>query len=636
MAVAGLACRTLGVLGLSGLLAACALAPPVAVAPIGALQPAADLNPDPRVLEVNLVADWAQVDLAGDGQLARVYSFNGLTPGPELRLRVGDRAIVHFTNRLPEPMTIHWHGIELDNANDGTLVTQNPVRTGETFTYEFVVPRPGIFWYHPHAMPTNAEFKGLYGPLIVESSAEEKLRLAEVLPPREHTRTLVLADITVCKAPGSNDAATFAPDPGRAWAFTDSIGPFPGNTAVPTPRDLCETPRDRDGKPLDTGPLAAGEIPNVKPEKLCGPRRPCRVNEGQLVLANGRMAAPRAGTPEQPGALPADAAAVAVRPGEGWRLQLVNAAVSRYFRLLLTDQSGRMVPLYRVGGEGGLLDRVRVEGGRQGQLDTLYDTGEIVLASADRADVVFRVPAGRPGEVLTLWTLDYQRYGTTEYPFGYGGLPSVPVAHFRIAGEPASPGFRVAEGDPLLTHPLVNEPVEDIRAGADTASLVDPRSLAPPQPGSVNPEVLFTVVGLRESIDGIHGTALEGGGRDYREIPHIPTSRYARVGDVLTFRIRNGTQMHHPIHLHGFSFQPVRMLDTNGDTLYEYDYAEFVDTVDVPSTNILEFRVRLDDRPQLSDGGPGGARGRWLFHCHIFNHTALGMITELVVLDAAP
>ncbi|MDJ0928561.1 MAG: multicopper oxidase domain-containing protein [Gammaproteobacteria bacterium] len=600
---------------------------------VGNLRAAVDLHPDPRVLEVELVAQMARLDLTGDGLFANVYSFNGLTPGPELRLQVGDEVIVHFTNRLPDPMSIHWHGIELDNPNDGTMVTQNPVHTGESFTYRFKVPRPGVFWYHPHAMPTNAEFKGLYGPLIVEDPHETTLRAAAVLPTQ--SQTLVLSDITVCKAPGDNDATTFAPNPKRAWAFTDSIGPFPGNTAYPTPRDLCETPRGRDGESLDTGPLAAGDIPNVKPEKRCGPRIPCRVNEGQLVLTNGRVASPRAGTPEQPASLSRTAAAVPVRAGSGQRLQLINAAVSRYFRLRLTDQQGRLVPLYRIGGEGGLLDAARVEGGMQGQLDTLFTRGEIVLGSADRSDVVFRVPDGQPGDVLTLWTLDYQRYGTTEYPFGYGGLPTVPVAHFRITDRSRNaPAFTIASGTPLRTHPDVSDPVESIKDLPVTATLADPGSLTPPRPGSDNPELLFTVVGLRESIDGIHGTPLEGGEGDYRDIPHIPSSRFARVGDLLDIRIRNGTQMHHPIHLHGFSFQPVRMLDTNGNTVYEYDYNEFVDTVDVPSTKILEFRVRLDDRPMIEDGSAGGALGRWLFHCHIFNHAAIGMITELVVLDA--
>ena len=163
--------------------------------------------------------------------------------------------------------------------------------------------------------------------------------------------------------------------------------------------------------------------------------------------------------------------------------------------------------------------------------------------------------------------------------------------------------------------------------------MLDPAKLEPPRPGTANEELLFTIVGLRESIDGVHGTALEGADRDFREIPHVPSSRFARVGDLLEITIRNGTQMHHPIHLHGFSFQPIRLEDSLGDIVYQYDYNEFVDTADVPSTNKLVFRVRLDDRPMFDGAVSGGSLGRWLFHCHIFNHASIGMITELVVLE---
>ena len=593
-----------------------------------------DLNSDPDILEINLVAEIRPVALNTEGPVANMYTFNGGTPGPELRLEVGDTLVVHFTNLLPEPTAIHWHGIELDNANDGTTVTQDPVKTGETFDYRFKLVRPGVFWYHPHAMPTNPEFKGLYGPLIVDDPAEQKLIEAGVLPPPDATRTFMLADTTVCKAPGQNDPVTFEPGAQVPWVFSESIGPFPGLVAYPSPVDLCENPRDIHGELLRTGPLAVGEIPNIQPPTHCGAKFPCRVNEGQLVLTNGQVASPRGGTPASPGVLRGDQTAMEVTAGGGVRLRLLNAAVSRYFRLLLTTPDGTKIPLYRIGGQGGLLDAVRLEGGTLGTLNTKYSDGELVLGVAERADVMFRVPEGITGEVLTLWTQDYQHYGTAVYPFGYGGLPTVPVAHFRVKeSQPGRRNFQVAAGDPLRTHATVATPVADIKAESTLAELIDPGQLSPAQPGTPDPEILFTIVGLRETIDGIQGIGLEGGGQPFREIPHIPSSRYARLGDLLELRVRNGTQMHHPIHLHGFSFQPVRMEDPDGNVVYEYDYNEFVDTVDVPATTTLVYRVHLEDRPMM-DGSPGGGLGRWLYHCHIFNHSGLGMITELVVLPA--
>jgi FtsP/CotA-like multicopper oxidase with cupredoxin domain len=231
-------CRLTRVLGLIvvGMLAL-TRAPLMAAGGLGNLPTAVDLNPDPDIFETNLVAQEAEVDL-GNGLIAQAQTFNGTVPGPEFNLKLGDRVIVHFTNLLPEPSSIHWHGIELDNESDGTGITQNPVLTGQTFTYRFIVPRPGIFFYHSHIAPTNPSFKGYYGSIIVEDPAEQKLIAQKVLPNQGHTMTLVLGDTTVCKAAGSNDAATFPIDPTLPWVGTEELPgnpTFPGLTAAADP-----------------------------------------------------------------------------------------------------------------------------------------------------------------------------------------------------------------------------------------------------------------------------------------------------------------------------------------------------------------------------------------------------------------
>jgi FtsP/CotA-like multicopper oxidase with cupredoxin domain len=636
MSTRGFACLVLGI----------GLASPALAAGPATLRPLVDTNPDPRIIETTLVAEEKAVDLDGQGLKARMYTFNGGTPGPEFRAKVGDRVIVHFTNNIAEPLMVHWHGIELHNASDGTTLTQNPLRKGETYTYDFIVPRAGVFWYHSHRAPTNPEFRGMYGAFIVTDDADATLVRRRVLPDAAHTRTLVLGDTTVCKAPGHNDAATFPADPAVPWSFTRAgLGRFPGNAAYPTPRDLCEDPRDEHGMPTGAGPLPAGAVPNVQPSMTCGVNPKCRVNEGQLVLVNGRVPTPRAGSPDAPGALVMKDAAWPLKAGEAVRLRLVNSAVSRFFRLRLTDAKGALVPILRIGGQGGLLDTARLEGGTAGQVDLKYERGELVLAPSERADVVLVMPDAAPGDILTLWTEDFSHYGTNEYPYGYGGLPSVPVAHFRIAGRATGrERSTLAAGSPLRTHPAVNSPVASLKALPVTAHLLDPATFTPPLPGSAKEELLLTVLGLRESIDGVHATSLHGtgdpyaAGYDYRKLPHVATSRYARVGDLLELTFRNGTQQHHPLHLHGFSFQPLRLLDTQGRTVYEYDYNEFVDSIDIPDLRSVVVRVRLDDRTGPDRRTSGGAVGRWFIHCHIFNHAELGMMTELVVLprEAGP
>src|SRR5688500_7711036 len=110
---------------------------------------ASDADPAPNVLETTLTTDETDVEIGG-GVTAKAQTFNGTIPGPTFQLNVGDQVVVHFRINLEHASGIHWHGIELPNGMDGTPFTQNMVPPGGEFLYEFEVPRPGIYWYHPH------------------------------------------------------------------------------------------------------------------------------------------------------------------------------------------------------------------------------------------------------------------------------------------------------------------------------------------------------------------------------------------------------------------------------------------------------------------------------------------------------
>jgi FtsP/CotA-like multicopper oxidase with cupredoxin domain len=612
----------------------------------GNLPEAGDINPDPNIFETFLVAMESPVDL-GNGVTATTMTFNGIVPGPLIRVKVGDKIIVHFTNNLPIPASIHWHGIELTNRSDGTGITQDPVPTGGTFTYDFIVPRQGIFFYHSHIAPTNPEFKGYYGPLIVEDPNEQKLIAKQVIPNRGNTKTLIIGDTTVCKGEGLNDAVTFPADANLPWAFNpDGTGgpPFPGwpaDTPISTPTELCDTPLDEHGHFVTPAvALPAGAIPNIQPTPDCGGTEPgCQTGEGQLLLVNGRVPAARGGFPGNPGALAANARTINVKAGDGIRLQLGSAATIRYLRLRLTCPSAtpcveglldNQIPLFRIGGQGGLLDSVRLEGGTQGTLNTQYAPGEILLPVASREDIVFVVPSVAQGQVLTLWTLDYPRTG--------GGatvpLPTVPVAHFKVVGATSKNArFAIAAGDPLRTHPAVNYPTESLKS-APVDALLDSSLFAPPELGSPDPTIKLTA-GAKPSINGTTNFIFDEGPTPpdlFTDVPHVTESRWATVGTLLELTIFNDTAAHHPWHPHGFSIQPVKFTDAGGATLFTHPYNEFVDVVDIPPHTKLVYRVRLDDRPLDFNTPTGGAVGRWAMHCHIFFHAALGMITELVAI----
>jgi len=115
------------------------------------------------------------------GQAVSGYGFNRQVPGPTIEADVGDTLVVELTNGLPEPTSIHWHGLRVPADMDGTQLVQQPVLPGETFEYRFVLPDAGTFWYHPHTNETVQLEKGLYGALLVRGHDEPQLDAERVL-----------------------------------------------------------------------------------------------------------------------------------------------------------------------------------------------------------------------------------------------------------------------------------------------------------------------------------------------------------------------------------------------------------------------------------------------------------------------
>ena len=144
----------------------------------------------PRAAEpiIELTAQVSRQKLYGeDNPDSELWSFNGSSPGPEIRVRQGDRVRVRLINELPQPTSIHWHGIRIANAMDGVAgLTQKPVPPGATFEYDFEVPDAGTYWYHAHNRSWEQVARGLYGALIVEEDEKSVARSSDV--------TLVLDD----------------------------------------------------------------------------------------------------------------------------------------------------------------------------------------------------------------------------------------------------------------------------------------------------------------------------------------------------------------------------------------------------------------------------------------------------------
>lgn len=116
--------------------------------------------------ELRLVADVGEVEVGSRG-VYRTWLYNGEFPGPEIRVREGERLRVTLENRLPEPTTIHWHGVPVPNPMDGVPgVTQDPVPAGGTFVYDYVARPSGSYMYHSH-VGLQLD-RGLLGSLVIE------------------------------------------------------------------------------------------------------------------------------------------------------------------------------------------------------------------------------------------------------------------------------------------------------------------------------------------------------------------------------------------------------------------------------------------------------------------------------------
>ena len=119
---------------------------------------------------IELTAGPAKAQLLAEGEpKTDVWAYGDTVPGPILRAKQGEPFRLRFINNLPQPSTIHWHGIRIENAMDGVAgLTQEPVLPGESFDYVFTPPDAGTYWYHPHSRTWEQMARGLYGALIVE------------------------------------------------------------------------------------------------------------------------------------------------------------------------------------------------------------------------------------------------------------------------------------------------------------------------------------------------------------------------------------------------------------------------------------------------------------------------------------
>lgn len=172
----------------------------------------------PHTVEVTITAAPTRRSLV-PGSTTEVYAYNGQIPGPTLEVHEGDKLIVHFRNELPEPSTIHWHGIHLPASQDGSPL--DPVPAGGQHDYVFTIKSgtSGTYWYHPHLHHRTGYqvAKGLFGAFVVRPPSDP-------LPASIPDKVLILSDNRF-----GQDGSLDFPDPRSLGGMIDEENGREGN-----------------------------------------------------------------------------------------------------------------------------------------------------------------------------------------------------------------------------------------------------------------------------------------------------------------------------------------------------------------------------------------------------------------------
>lgn len=574
-------------------------------------------------------------------------------PGPEIRGMVDDEVRVTVQNHIADPMSnfveglktgaiVHWHGIELGNAHDGTPVTQKPIASGQDFVYKSILKRSGVFWYHPHFDGLLQEHLGCYGPIIVEDNATTELRSAKVIPHEDRTFHITLSDVSF-----------------QSGRTTDP---------VPDPHvPLANIPA--------TTPIYIRNIDQVNGAE----------NFGDVLLLNGVHRTPfndATGNFQQywPKGERATAGSIVANENESLAFQVLNTGLHRFYKLHLAFST---VPnpgpgdwqisndLFWIGGQGGLLDQARAGGGdfdqwrirgRKGRnvgggsdglgtgaqsVQTASELlpGEFLLATSARIMIAFAV---QPGWVeVALRVNGYSMSNNVGVTVDEEPV-NMEIARFAVSttvDDTFKLNSDISVSTLLLTNPAApsGTALEDLSGLASTTSFTTCSKVQLDANGTVVPAGPL-LADYEPQLTG--GPSIDGDAVNW--MPTGPfqstpnNTRYVNLGDLVEWSIENTTgNAEHPWHMHGFSFQPIRMeLNTGGGLfvpLYTWDFVEYVDSIYVPAHHRLVFRFRIEDRMYISEDNTqssNGALGRWLAHCHITKHAHRGMMMNFIAVDA--
>ncbi|MFD9908151.1 multicopper oxidase family protein [Streptomyces sp. NPDC059063] len=272
-----------------------------------------------RLRELKLMAMPATLDL-GD-RTVKSWAYGDDLPGKEIRATAGDTLAVTLANHLPEPTTLHWHGLALRNDMDGVpALTQRDIKPGADFTYRFKAPHPGTYWFHPHS--GTQQDRGLYAPLIIDDPKE---------PLAYDKEWVIVLDDWVDGVDGSTPDAILKELRGGMGGGMDH-----GGGGAHEGHDMSQM-----SAPTPSKNTAPTKKPTPSPTKEPTPSRTNNPAPSRMLMgANSDVLGPDAGDVAYPhylinGRTPESPASFRARPGDRIRLRLINAGGDTAFRVAL-------------------------------------------------------------------------------------------------------------------------------------------------------------------------------------------------------------------------------------------------------------------------------------------------------------
>jgi CopA family copper-resistance protein len=548
-----------------------------------------------------------KVALPVDGRVGSAIAMNRMVPGPLIRLREGDDAVLRVTNRLSEISSIHWHGLILPPGMDGVPgVIFAGIRPGETFVYHFPVRQSGTYWCHSHS--GGQELLGLYAPLIIDPARPEPFRYD-----RDHV--VLLSD----------------------WSFEQ-------------PEQILARLKKQAGY-YNFQKRTVGEFFRDAGRDGVGAALRDRMEWGQMLMDPTDFADVTRATYTylMNGQTSAANWTGLFRPGEAVRLRFIDAGAMTIFNVRIPDLKMTVVQADGQNVRPSDVDELRIGPGQTYDVvvrpgnraytifaETSDRSGHARGTLAPRPGVSAPVPPRRPRPIRTMADMGMEMAGMAmggavkdaspqsnvhgaAGSGGHGGMAmptgsAMPATANSAVPPPGLPGSpAVAHGSDthgvgnssvaMMARSRLDEPGAGLgNDGWRVLTYADLRSVVP-QADRRDPTraVELHITGNMEryswSFDG----------KKYSEAPAPIRFRY---GERLRLVLVNDTMMEHPIHLHGMWME----LENGGGPNQPR-----VHTVLVKPGERLTVAITAD------------APGRWAMHCHLLLHMEMGMFRVVEV-----